>query len=68
MSIGKTIVIVGHYGSGKTEFAANFALFHRDAGHDTTLADLDIVNPIFSFQGAPSAVRKKGNSCPFQQF
>ncbi len=60
MSIGKTIVIVGHYGSGKTEFAANFTLFHRDAGHDTTLADLDIVNPYFRSRELQAQFEKRG--------
>ena len=40
-------IVTGHYGSGKTEYAVNLALSLAAAGHNTTLADLDIVNPYF---------------------
>lgn len=40
-------VIIGHYGSGKTEFAVNYAMRLAAAGQKTALADLDIVNPYF---------------------
>lgn len=40
-------IITGHYGSGKTNIAANLALFLRKKGKDVTIVDLDIVNPYF---------------------
>ena len=40
-------IIVGHYGSGKTEFAVSFARKLRKGGAEVALADLDIVNPYF---------------------
>ncbi len=40
-------VIIGHYGSGKTEFAVNYALKLAATGQKVALADLDIVNPYF---------------------
>lgn len=40
-------VISGHYGSGKTEFAVNFAFSLANAGKRVSLVDLDIVNPYF---------------------
>ncbi|WMJ83935.1 nucleotide-binding protein [Oscillospiraceae bacterium LTW-04] len=40
-------VIAGHYGSGKTEFAVNFAFSLADSGKRVSLVDLDIVNPYF---------------------
>lgn len=40
-------IVVGHYGSGKTEFVANYAQFLRSQGKDPLVADLDIVNPYF---------------------
>lgn len=43
----KITVIVGHYGSGKTNLAVNLALKRKEAGEKTVLADLDIVNPYF---------------------
>ena len=39
------IVVCGHYGVGKTNFAINLALDAAADGHDVTLADLDVVNP-----------------------
>ncbi len=40
-------IIIGHYGSGKTEFAVNYAMKLMAAGNKTALADMDIVNPYF---------------------
>lgn len=40
-------IIVGHFGSGKTEFAANYALSLLKQGHTPVIADMDIVNPYF---------------------
>lgn len=41
------IVIVGNYGSGKTEVAVNLAVVRRNAGVEVRIADLDLVNPYF---------------------
>jgi hypothetical protein len=41
-----TYIIIGHYGSGKTNFACNLALKLSQEG-TTAIADLDIVNPYF---------------------
>jgi len=40
-------IITGHYGSGKTEFAVNFALGLSKQGNKTAIVDIDIVNPYF---------------------
>ena len=37
----------GHYGSGKTNIAVNYAKHLRKKGLKTAIADLDIVNPYF---------------------
>ncbi len=45
---GKRIrVIIGHYGSGKTEFAVNFAMKLATEKKKTAIIDLDVVNPYF---------------------
>jgi hypothetical protein len=41
-------VVCGHYGSGKTNFAINYALDKAREGKRVTLADMDIVNPYFT--------------------
>lgn len=37
----------GHYGSGKSNIAVNYALSLKDKGLPVALADIDIVNPYF---------------------
>lgn len=43
----QTIIVTGHYGSGKTNLSLNLALKLREQGEAVTLADLDVVNPYF---------------------
>lgn len=40
-------VLVGHFGSGKTEIAINLSLALGNKGHSFSLADLDVVDPYF---------------------
>ena len=37
----------GHYGSGKTNIAVNYALKIKENGANCRIVDLDIVNPYF---------------------
>ena len=37
----------GHYGSGKTNIAVNYALYLKKQGEEVEIADMDIVNPYF---------------------
>lgn len=43
----RVVLVCGHYGTGKTEFAVNYVLALAHAGHAAMLADVDIVNPYF---------------------
>lgn len=43
----RVTLFAGHYGSGKTNLAVNFALALRAGGENVTVADMDIVNPYF---------------------
>jgi energy-coupling factor transporter ATP-binding protein EcfA2 len=45
--MNKITVILGHYGSGKTQIAVNYALYLANSSKKVNLADLDIVNPYF---------------------
>ena len=47
METKRITLFAGHYGSGKTNIAVNWALHLRAQGHAVTIADLDIVNPYF---------------------
>jgi RecA/RadA recombinase len=40
-------IFTGHFGSGKTEVAVNYALQTAGTGKKTAIVDLDIVNPFF---------------------
>ncbi len=40
-------IFAGHYGSGKTNIAVNYALHLAKEGKSVCIADLDIVNPYF---------------------
>lgn len=47
MEIKRLTLFAGHYGSGKTNIALNYARYIRKNGLPVTIADLDIVNPYF---------------------
>ena len=50
----------GHYGSGKTNIAVNYALKLKADGLDVALADLDIVNPYFRSKDSTTELEKAG--------
>lgn len=56
----KTYVILGHYGSGKTEFSMNYALTLRREGQKTAIVDLDIGNPYFRSREKKEFLNEKG--------
>jgi len=53
-------VIVGHYGSGKTEFSVNYAFKLADQGKKTAIVDLDIANPYFRSRERQKLLEEKG--------
>ncbi|MEJ2656488.1 MAG: cobalamin biosynthesis protein CbiA, partial [Desulfobacterales bacterium] len=54
------VVIVGNYGSGKTEVSINLAVNQRRAGAEVKIADLDLVNPYFRTREARKPLSKLG--------
>ena len=54
------LMVVGNYGSGKTEVAVNLALGLAGRGIATTIADLDIVNPYFRCREARQLMEEHG--------
>ncbi len=53
-------LFAGHYGSGKTNIALNYALWLRRQGLKVTAADLDIVNPYFRTKDGEAMLRAAG--------
>lgn len=47
MDTKRLTLFAGHYGSGKTNVALNFAYRLKAQGRDTVIADIDTVNPYF---------------------
>ncbi|MBQ7975583.1 MAG: hypothetical protein IJ300_07860 [Clostridia bacterium] len=60
LSYKRISVFVGHYGSGKTNVALNFALMLREKEENVAVADLDIVNPYFRTQDCAKMLEAKG--------
>lgn len=54
------VVIVGNYGSGKTEVSINLAVNRKRAGIDVRVADLDLVNPYFRTREARAQLSELG--------
>lgn len=45
--VAPIVIIVGHFGSGKSEIALNLAFGFMERGHDVSVVDLDVVKPYF---------------------
>ena len=54
------VIIVGNYGSGKTEVSINLAVNLKHAGADVRIADLDLVNPYFRTREVKDSLAKLG--------
>lgn len=55
----KINIVTGHYGSGKTEFAINYALKLKDVYGSSVICDMDIVNPYFRTNDAVDFLKKE---------
>lgn len=56
----RIIIICGHYGSGKTEFAINYSLLLKASQDKVAIADIDIVNPYFRSREKAKFLRERG--------
>lgn len=61
-------IFTGHYGSGKTELAVNFAEYLKKLHpeREVAIADMDIVNPFFRTADAAEALRKRESAWSFR--
>ena len=53
-------IFTGHFGSGKTEVAVNYAMKLGDMGNKTAIVDFDIVNPYFRTADVKEFLEQKG--------
>ena len=60
MDSKRITVFAGHYGSGKTNIAVNYALKLREKYEKVDIADLDIVNPYFRSKDSEKHLEEKG--------
>ena len=60
MQAKRVTLFAGHYGSGKTNVAVNFALRLAGEGKPVTLADMDIVNPYYRSKDSAKELESAG--------
>ncbi|MBE7061909.1 MAG: hypothetical protein E7382_05175 [Clostridiales bacterium] len=56
----RVTLFMGHYGSGKTFVAVNYAIAMKKLGKTVSIYDLDIVNPYFRTVDAEKLLEKEG--------
>ena len=56
----RVTLFAGHYGSGKTNLAVNWAIRLREKHERVVIADLDIVNPYFRTKDSSELLNSKG--------
>lgn len=56
----RVTLFAGHYGSGKTNIAVNYAFYLRSLGLEVSVADLDIVNPYFRTKDSEAELNAAG--------
>ena len=61
-------LFAGHYGSGKTNIAVNYALLMAREGKRVCIADLDIVNPYFRTKDSATVLEQAGVELISPQF
>ena len=59
-NLKRITIFAGHYGSGKTNAAVNYALHIAAGGRRTAIADLDIVNPYFRTKDSAEVLAQHG--------
>ncbi len=60
MNSKRITLFAGHYGSGKTNIAVNYALFLKEQFNKVVIADLDIVNPYFRSKDSEKHLEERG--------
>ena len=56
----RVTLFVGHYGSGKTNIAVNYAFHLKKSGRSVVIGDMDIVNPYFRTEDSRGEIEAAG--------
>ena len=64
----RVTLFAGHYGSGKTNIAVNYALYLAKEGKKVCIGDLDIVNPYFRTKDSAKELDEAGIELISPQF
>ena len=68
MDYKRLTLFAGHYGSGKTNIAVNYAISMAQEGKSVCIADLDIVNPYFRTKDSADRLAEAGVTLISPQF
>ena len=68
MQHNRLTLFAGHYGSGKTNIAVNYAISLAQEGKQVCIGDLDIVNPYFRTADSAERLKKAGVELISPQF
>ena len=68
MEHSRLTLFAGHYGSGKTNIAVNYAISLAGEGKQVCIGDLDIVNPYFRTADSADWLQKAGVALISPQF
>ena len=68
MEYKRLTLFAGHYGSGKTNIAVNYALMLAQQGKRVCIGDLDIVNPYFRTKDSAEKLKAAGVELISPQF
>jgi hypothetical protein len=56
----RVVILVGHFGSGKSEIALNLAFSFAERGEEVSVVDLDVVKPYFRCRQAREELEANG--------
>lgn len=59
-NLKRVTIFAGHYGSGKTNIAVNYAVEMSNVKENVVIADLDIVNPYFRTKDSEKMLKERG--------
>lgn len=68
VSVKRVTLFSGHYGSGKTNIAVNYAIDIKKHGENCVIVDLDVVNPYFRTKDSAKRLTEAGVETVFPAY